>query len=168
MKRNFSRRAFLQGSAAATGGALVSKTILLNAQPFGPAKPVPASDRVRFGMIGVGMQGSGLLAGAITIPGIECVAAADLYDGRHTLAKEITANPSESQAQAVKGLFPISLPSMQVHQWCSWQNQPGKCTRNAKVYQLASYPIAALQLNSSSSRAMAVITTSTVTIMECV
>jgi len=25
---------------------------------------------------------------------VECVGAADLYDGRHTLAKEITANPS--------------------------------------------------------------------------
>ncbi|MGD0759921.1 MAG: Gfo/Idh/MocA family oxidoreductase [Candidatus Sulfotelmatobacter sp.] len=45
-------------------------------------------------MIGVGMQGSGLLSGAITIPGVECVAAADLYDGRHTLAKEITGNTS--------------------------------------------------------------------------
>jgi len=56
--------------------------------------PVPPSDRVRFGMIGVGMQGSGLLPNAIGLPGIECVGAADLYDGRHTLAKEITGNPS--------------------------------------------------------------------------
>jgi predicted dehydrogenase len=48
-----------------------------------------ASDRVRFGMIGVGMQGSGLLGTSITLPGVECAAAADLYDGRHTLAREI-------------------------------------------------------------------------------
>ena len=92
MKRHVSRRAFLQGSAAAAGGLLVSKTILLEAAPL--PRMVAPSDRVRFGMIGVGMQGSGLLAGAITLPGIECVAAADLYDGRHTLAQEITANPS--------------------------------------------------------------------------
>ena len=39
------------------------------------------------------MQGSGLLAAALTLPGVECVAAADLYDGRHTLAKELTNNP---------------------------------------------------------------------------
>jgi hypothetical protein len=92
MKRNLSRRAFLQGSAAAAGGLAVAKTIRLEAQPL-PRRVAP-SDRVRFGMIGIGMQGSGLLGQSITIPGVECVAAADLYDGRHTLAKEITANPS--------------------------------------------------------------------------
>src|ERR1700683_3768262 len=92
MKRILSRRAFLQGSAAtAAGGLLASKTIRLEAQPF-PRAMAP-SDRVRFGMIGIGMQGSGLLTDAITIPGVECVGAADLYDGRHTLAREITGNP---------------------------------------------------------------------------
>jgi predicted dehydrogenase len=45
-------------------------------------------------MIGIGMQGSALLGGAISLPNVECVAAADLYDGRHTLSKEITENPS--------------------------------------------------------------------------
>src|ERR1035437_1224356 len=49
---------------------------------------------LRFGMIGIGMQGSGLLPAAIALPGVECVAAADLYDGRHTLAREITGNPN--------------------------------------------------------------------------
>jgi predicted dehydrogenase len=93
MKHNFSRRTFLQGGAAAAGGLLASKSVFLEAQPI-PARPVAPSDRLRFGMIGIGMQGSGLLANAITLPGVECVAAADLYDGRHTLAKEITANPS--------------------------------------------------------------------------
>src|SRR5437764_1257058 len=93
MRRRVSRRAFLQGSAAAAaGGLLISKTVQLEAQPL--PRPVPPSERVRFGMIGIGMQGSGLLTGAITIPGVECVAAADLYDGRHTLAKEITGNAS--------------------------------------------------------------------------
>src|SRR3984957_10871129 len=96
MKKYLSRRAFLQGgTAAVAGSALLSKTVLLNAHPVAAMpQAVAASDRVRFGMIGVGMQGSGLLGGAITIPGVECVAAADLYDGRHTLAKEITNNAS--------------------------------------------------------------------------
>src|SRR5437660_4733017 len=93
-KRNFSRRAFLQGGAAA-GGILLTKTVLLEAEPLsGILQAVAPSDRVRFGMIGIGMQGSGLLGGAITLPGVECVGAADLYDGRHTLAREITGNAS--------------------------------------------------------------------------
>src|SRR6201982_4093700 len=92
MKRVLSRRAFLQGSAAAAGGMAIAKTIRLEASPL--RRAVAANDRVRFGMIGIGMQGSGLLGQAITLPGVECVAAADLYDGRHTLAREITANPS--------------------------------------------------------------------------
>ncbi|HEV2468934.1 MAG TPA: Gfo/Idh/MocA family oxidoreductase [Candidatus Sulfotelmatobacter sp.] len=92
MQSYFSRRAFLQGGAVAAGGLLVSKTVMLEGKPM--PKAVAPSDRVRFGMIGIGMQGSGLLGMAITIPGIECVAAADLYDGRHTLAREITANPN--------------------------------------------------------------------------
>src|SRR5204863_8796923 len=40
-------------------------------------------------MIGVGMQGHGLLGESIRLPGVECAAACDLYDGRHTLAREI-------------------------------------------------------------------------------
>jgi hypothetical protein len=96
MKRNFSRRAFLQGgTVAAAGTVLLPKTILLNANPLNAAmRAVAPSDRLRFGMVGIGMQGSGLLANAITLPGVECAGAADLYDGRHTLAKEITGNAS--------------------------------------------------------------------------
>jgi len=48
---------------------------------------------VRFGIIGIGMQGSGLLRTAVSLPGVECVAACDLYDGRHELAKEIVGKP---------------------------------------------------------------------------
>jgi predicted dehydrogenase len=87
---NFSRREFLGISAAAAGGTLASKAILLTPEPAQAAsRPVAPSDRVRFGMIGVGMQGSGLLGTSITLPGVECAAAADLYDGRHVLAREI-------------------------------------------------------------------------------
>src|ERR1700686_603867 len=89
-KSNFSRREFLEVSAAAAGGSLAAKSILLSPQLLDtPARPTAPSDTVRFGMIGVGMQGSGLLGTSITIPGVECAAAADLYDGRHTLAREI-------------------------------------------------------------------------------
>jgi predicted dehydrogenase len=89
-QNNFSRREFLGISAAAAGGTLARKTILLTPEPIEDlSRPFAPSDRVRFGMIGVGMQGSGLLGTSITLPGVECAAAADLYDGRHVLAREI-------------------------------------------------------------------------------
>jgi len=85
------RRQFLQKTAGTAGALAVSRNILLEPEhiPTALEKIVPASDRLRLGIIGIGMQGSGLLATAITLPGVECVAACDLYDGRHTLAQEI-------------------------------------------------------------------------------
>ena len=80
-KSSWSRREFLEASAAAAGVSFV-------AQPFTFRKLAP-SDTVRFGMVGVGMQGNGLLGTSIGLPGVVCAGAADLYDGRHTLAKEI-------------------------------------------------------------------------------
>jgi len=87
-KKTYSRREFLGRSAAAAGASLAADAIgpIPN---FLAGRAVAPSDRVRFGMIGIGMQGSGLLANAITLPGVECAAAADLYDGRHVLAREI-------------------------------------------------------------------------------
>lgn len=92
MKNNLPRRRFLQGAVAASSLLAPGGVILRERLKGETSRPVPPSDRVRFGMIGVGMQGSGLLENAITLPGVECVAAADLYDGRHTLAKQITGN----------------------------------------------------------------------------
>src|SRR5947208_3381516 len=89
-KNNCSRREFLGMSAAAAGASFAAKGIVPMPLGLTPApEAVAASDRVRFGMIGIGMQGSGLLSESIRLPGIECVAACDLYDGRHTLAREI-------------------------------------------------------------------------------
>src|SRR5246127_986457 len=93
MKKNFSRREFLQTSAGVAGALAAANTIHMEAEAIPPARPGPASDRIRFGIIGVGMQGSGLLTTSITLPGVECVAACDLYNGRHMLAQEIV-NPS--------------------------------------------------------------------------
>jgi predicted dehydrogenase len=89
----FSRRAFLQTTAGAAGASLVPGSILLEAEPSFSGRLAAASDRIRFGIVGVGMEGSNVLATAVALPGVECVAAADLYDGRHTLAKEIVGKP---------------------------------------------------------------------------
>lgn len=79
-KPTWSRREFIELSAAAG--------VSLAGQPIRFRRVAP-SETVRFGMVGVGMQGSGLLGTSIQLPGVTCAGAADLYDGRHTLAKEI-------------------------------------------------------------------------------
>jgi predicted dehydrogenase len=83
-----SRRAFLRASGgAAVGGLLSVHTVDLAAEAQNGISP--SGDLVRFGIIGVGTEGSALLRSAVTLHGVQCVAASDLYDGRHTLAREI-------------------------------------------------------------------------------
>jgi predicted dehydrogenase len=90
-----SRRKFMQKTAGAASAAVAARRILLEPTPAQaamaarPGRATAPSDTVRFGMIGVGMQGSGLLRTSIGLPGVECAAACDLYDGRIELAKEI-------------------------------------------------------------------------------
>jgi len=91
MKSDFSRRQFLKRSAGFAGAATIASKTPHRSQSHSAAQHLrPPSDQVRFGIIGIGMQGSGLLAATTTLPGIECVGAADLWDGRHQLAREIT------------------------------------------------------------------------------
>jgi len=91
---HFSRRQFLQTTAGAASASFAAKTIFLDPEHLMamPQKAAP-SDRVRFGIVGVGMEGTALLTTAVQLPGVECVAACDLYDGRHELAREIVGKP---------------------------------------------------------------------------
>ena len=94
--QKISRRSFLNaaGSTAAasllagTASARTATELTLTAEPV----PAATADPVRFASIGVGIQGSSLLRAAVTLPGGKCVAACDLYDGRHTLAREIAGS----------------------------------------------------------------------------
>jgi predicted dehydrogenase len=87
MKSRLNRREFLHRTA----GALAAAPMILEAEEIAYREVAP-SDRIRLGIIGVGMQGSPLLSSAIQLPGVECVAACDLYDGRLALAKEIAGD----------------------------------------------------------------------------
>lgn len=88
-KQEVSRREFVRRSTAA-GIALAAAPFFLEAGRAGAAMQTgTASDRVRFGMIGIGMRGADVLAAAVKLPGVECVAATDLCDDRHTLANQI-------------------------------------------------------------------------------
>ena len=90
MKKEFTRRNFLQTAAGAAGLMLASKAIALPETAYAQEWAAgPNGEIVQFGIIGIGMQGSGLLKNAVELPGLKCVAACDLWDGRHTLAREI-------------------------------------------------------------------------------
>ena len=85
-----SRRNFMRATAGGFAMAGMAHTTILQPRNLWAAPgAVPPSDRIGLGIIGCGMQGSGLLRTAISLPGVECVGAAELYDGRAKLAKEI-------------------------------------------------------------------------------
>jgi predicted dehydrogenase len=75
------RRRFLQlaGAAAGTTTVLARTGPALAAQE---AKPVSPNDRIRVALLGAGGMGQGDTATALKVPGVELVAAADVYDGR--------------------------------------------------------------------------------------
>ncbi|HKE07302.1 MAG TPA: Gfo/Idh/MocA family oxidoreductase [Candidatus Acidoferrum sp.] len=103
-RKPISRRAFLQRSAATAGALAATQSIALEPMKIPGVLEGMAAERVRFGIIGVGMQGSPLLATAVGLPGTECVAVCDLYDGRHTLAREI-AGPKIKTTRRYKELL---------------------------------------------------------------
>src|SRR6266436_5599650 len=107
MKKDLSRRKFLQRTAGAASALAAANTFFLRDARLAAASypRVAPSDRLRFGIIGIGMQGSGLLTAAVALPGAECIAAADLYDGRHTLAREITGNSNLFVTRRYKDLL---------------------------------------------------------------
>ena len=105
MKFDSSRRQFLRAGSAAAGGLVAAKTVLLEPSALGAASQAGTGQKTRFVIVGIGMEGSGVLAAALTLPGVECVGAADLYDGRHLLAKEITGNPNLPTTRRYQELF---------------------------------------------------------------
>src|SRR5437763_9235916 len=90
MKNDLSRREFLQRTAGATGAFAASHRIFLQPEHIPlPLESTPPSERVRFGIIGIGMQGSGLLTNAIQLPGVERVASASPTCGPRPVAPEL-------------------------------------------------------------------------------
>jgi predicted dehydrogenase len=88
-KYSLTRRDFMRlGAGAAAAGVAAKVTLLEPKSLWAKAGPVAPSDTIRFGIIGTGIEGCSLLHATLSVPGVECVAAADLYDSRHIAAKE--------------------------------------------------------------------------------
>ncbi len=90
MKKNsWTRRQFIRiGTGAAAVGAAGKFTLLQPKPLWASPRPVAPSDTVRFASIGTGVRGCELLQASTRVPGIECVAACDLYASRHIAAQE--------------------------------------------------------------------------------
>jgi predicted dehydrogenase len=79
------RRDFMR--MAATGVATATTT-RLSAQGAPASQPVAPNDRIQLATIGCGIQGINDTRTALSVPGVELVAVADVYDGRQVRAKE--------------------------------------------------------------------------------
>jgi predicted dehydrogenase len=88
MSKTVSRRNFMRLGAGLVAAGATTKVTLLEPQWLLASGAVPPSDTVRFASIGTGVRGCELLKASLRVPGVECVAVCDLYDGRHTAARE--------------------------------------------------------------------------------
>jgi predicted dehydrogenase len=75
-RRNFVKASTLSGLAAQAALAQTER------------KPVSPNDRVQLGCIGFGIMGQGDVRTATSLPGVELVGVADVYEGRLTAARE--------------------------------------------------------------------------------
>ena len=95
-KTDDSRRSFLKklslGTAAASLTPYLGRSQGATARILKreyPVRKIPANDRIRLATIGFGIQGIGDTMTAVRIPGVEFVAACDLYTGRLERAREL-------------------------------------------------------------------------------
>src|SRR4051812_43530319 len=86
-----SRRQFLEAAAVITtplGGNVYELARADEPQPKAAAAAGP-NDRIRIATIGMGIIGFIDTDTALKVPGVELVAASDLYEGRRTHAREV-------------------------------------------------------------------------------
>ncbi len=104
-KNPLSRRQFIQIGSGALAATTVAKTILQPRVLSAAARPVAPSDTIRFASIGTGIRGCEHLEASLRVPGIQCVAVCDLYDSRHTAARESVQNPSVTATRDYRSIL---------------------------------------------------------------
>jgi predicted dehydrogenase len=89
MGNAFTRRQFMRIGAGSVAAGAAAKITLLEPNPMWAfATSMAPSDTVRFASIGTGVRGCELLKATLLVPGIECVAVCDLWDGRQVAGQQ--------------------------------------------------------------------------------
>ena len=104
-KNPLSRRQFMQIGSGAVVATTVAKSLVQPRMLFASPRPVAPSDTVRFASIGTGIRGCEHLQASLSVPGITCVAVCDLYDSRHTAAREAVNNPSVAATRDYRSIL---------------------------------------------------------------
>ena len=100
MSSRRSRREFLQVVA---GAATAAPTLLHAQRPTASRARSSPNDRIRVGIIGVGIRGQQDLRSALRAPGVELTAAADVYDGRLDPGERAVGQPGVHDARLSRG-----------------------------------------------------------------
>jgi predicted dehydrogenase len=80
----WTRRQFMRIGAGTIAAGAAAKVTLLEPGPlWASATQMQPSDTVRFASIGTGVRGCELLKASLRVPGAECVAVCDLWEGRN-------------------------------------------------------------------------------------
>jgi predicted dehydrogenase len=95
MKKASSRRSFLQKMGGTAAAMAIGSSLTAKDQPVVRLQSevrVASNDRVQIGLIGAGIIGHYDTDTALQVPGVELVAACDLYQGRLDFAREKWGN----------------------------------------------------------------------------
>ena len=76
------------GAGALAAGAAAKVTLLEPTTILAATTQAQAGNTIRFASIGTGVRGCELLRASLLVPGVECVAVSDLWEGRLTAAQE--------------------------------------------------------------------------------
>ena len=88
-RRKFIKQLGATAALVAASPLLSEAAELKRKEILKPSKRISPNDKIRFATIGMGIMGYDDTATALKVPNAELVAAADLYDGRLTHAKEL-------------------------------------------------------------------------------
>jgi len=81
------------GASAIAAGAAARVTLLEPSTVLAATAQAEAGNTIHFASIGTGVRGCELLKASLRVPGVECVAVSDLWEGRLTAAQETLKKP---------------------------------------------------------------------------